>query len=819
MTNDDWSLLKRVFEEALTRGAEGRAAWLEEACAGRPEVRAEVQSLLAAQDEAGDFLERPALADVPPGWEPGGTNGSWIGRRLGPYRLVADVGRGGMGAVFLAERDDDQFRKQVAIKIIGTGATSPEMLRRFLAERQILATLEHPNIARLLDGGIAAGDMPYMVMEYIHGLPITEHCEKNRLGIRERLELFRTVCRAVHFAHQHLVVHRDLKPGNILVTADGTPVLLDFGIAKILDPLTPRGATTRLFRPFTPGYASPEQLRGAPATTATDVYSLGVILYELLAGSPPYQLEELPPDEALRLVEIPPQKPSARRPDGRLPFADDLDLVTLKAMRKEPAERYGSAQELADDVTRYLEGMPVLARRGSLRYVLRKLVARHKVAVAALATGAVLVATGVTAVGWEAHVANRERAQSQHRFNELRGLASFMIFDLHDEIARLPGSTEVRKKLVVHALEYLDSLARESAGDARLQSELAAAYISLGDVQGRPSAPNLGDPAGAQASYGKALGLAGRASALQPGNDSGMRQQAFVFLRLGELQGYAGSPRDARDNVQRALHILQARAGRAGAVAGARADLATAYLTMFLLIRPNDREGSRPYLNQAATLYERHLSEQPADDAAMNNVALANRYLATFSGPEASLTYLRRSLELDERRAARTPSAAAPRLDVSTDLSEIGNRLLNLGRNAEALKCFRRSLVIRQDLAAADPRNVLAQTRLGYSLLAVGRALFALNDFAGAAASLRKSAAVYAGYTAANPSDWLARVWLLADYARLGEAEIRLGHRGPGCDAFRRGSATWASLPAKARDVWTDDHGRISRGLAACSGN
>ena len=231
MIAGDWLLVKHIFEAALNCAIEERGTLLDESCAGRPEVREEVESLLAAHRKAGAFLDRA---------EPFGEASSWVGRRLGSYRLVAEIGDGGMGRVFLAERDDNQFRKQVAVKIIGAGGTHPEILRRFLDERQILATLDHPNIARLLDGGVTDDGMPYMVMEYITGLPITAHCERAGLSVRERLELFRTVSLAVHYAHQHLVVHRDLKPANIMVTPEGAAVLLDFGIAKMLDPLTSR---------------------------------------------------------------------------------------------------------------------------------------------------------------------------------------------------------------------------------------------------------------------------------------------------------------------------------------------------------------------------------------------------------------------------------------------------------------------------------------------------------------------------------------------------------------------------------------------------
>jgi non-specific serine/threonine protein kinase/serine/threonine-protein kinase len=678
---------------------------------------------------------------------------------------------------------------------------------------------------------MTADGMPYMVMEYIAGLPITEHCEKNGWGARQRMELFRTVCSAVHFAHQRLVVHRDLKPGNILVTPDGTPVLLDFGIAKMLDPLTPGGAaTTKLFRPFTPGYASPEQLRGVPTTTATDVYSLGVILYELLAGAPPYQLEGLPLDEAIRIVsETLPPGLSAHRTEAGLPFSDDLDFLTLKAMRKEPVERYGSGQELADDVKRYLDGMPVVARRGSLRYLVRKMIARHKVAVAAAAAGLALAVAGVGAVAWEAHIANQQRAKAQSRFDQLRGLARSLIFELHDDIATLAGSTEVRKKLVTRALSYLDSLAAEAAGDQQLQIELAAAYNRLGDVQGSPRGPNLGDPIAALASYRKGIQLARAALARHPQDDYAQQQLGLLHARIAEIQILREEAReDARDNLQQALKIFRPRAERAGAPADARSDLANALLDMFLLTRQTNGAQSVPFLDQALQLYEARLSEQPNDDSALRDVALAHRYWSTIStvytktgwkgNTETELLHLRRSLELDERRSAAYPSDAGARLDVSTDLSEIGHCFLGIGKAAEALQVYRRALAIRADLAAADPKNMLAHTRLGFAHLSVGGALDALKDNAGALESFRRSIAIFTEYTASNPSDELARIWLTAGYQGAGASEERLGRRSAACNAYRNARATVATVsPSGSQRENVDYYATVvQRGLSHC---
>ena len=444
-----------------------------------------------------------------------------------------------MGTVYLAVRDDDAFERRVAIKVLRRGMDTDAIVQRFRHERQILASLDHPCIAHLLDGGSTPDGLPFFAMEYIEGLPITEYCEAHRLDTTARLQLFRKVCSAIQYAHQNLIIHRDIKPANVLVTADGTPKLLDFGIAKLLNPEP--GAqmphTVAGLHLMTPEYASPEQVRGEPVTTAADVYSLGVLLYELLTGRRPYHLASRAPAEIARVVcESVPARPSTAvttRPDARA-FDDvatgehgdtaptrisaaaprsveverlrrrlvgDLDNIVLKALSKEPQRRYGSADRFSEDVRRHLAGLPVSARKDTLRYRAAKFVGRNRVAVAAAATAIVALVAGVIGTTWQARVARAERQQAEQRFDDVRRLANALLFDVHDRIQDLPGSTPARELLVTRALEYLDKLARDAGSRADLRSELAAAYLKVGDVQGRPLVPNLGDTSGALESY------------------------------------------------------------------------------------------------------------------------------------------------------------------------------------------------------------------------------------------------------------------------------------------------------------------------------
>jgi Tol biopolymer transport system component len=411
MNPERWQRIKEVLDTALELESGRRDAYLNEACEGDPGLRDEVVSLMASLDEAGDFLDESPLAAI----AEEETGDPLLGRRVGTYRITEEIGHGGMGTVYRALRVDDTFRKEVAIKIIRRGLTT-DLLRRFKHERQILATLDHPNIARLLDGGTTDDGLPYFVMDFISGQPIDEYCDAHRLSTTERLHLFRKVCSAVQSAHEALIIHRDIKPGNILIDSHGEPKLLDFGIAKILDPelstqtLDP---TATILRLMTPEYASPEQVRGEPVTQATDIYSLGVLLYELLTGRRPYRLRSRAPFEIAEIIcESLPDRPSTAvartevvtrrneksatitpevvsearrtRPEElRRTLCGDLDNIVLMSMRKEPHRRHSSVAHLSDDIQKYLDGGPVSARRDTTLYRVSKTLQRNKPAVLA----------------------------------------------------------------------------------------------------------------------------------------------------------------------------------------------------------------------------------------------------------------------------------------------------------------------------------------------------------------------------------------------------------------------------------------------------
>ena len=364
-----WARVKELFEAAVDLDPNQRTALLEKECGGDEALRAEIESLLKSDEQTGDFIEQPAFA-IPRDLFPDNAEEPFVGRQFGAYQVIREIGRGGLGAVYLAARADDEYRKQVAIKVIRRGLDTDDIIRRFRNERQILAQLDHPNIARLIDGGTTDDGLPYFVMEYVNGEPINAYCDANALPTTERLKLFRKVCAAVTYAHQNLVIHRDLKPSNILVTQEGEPKLLDFGIAKLLsagDELFTQ--TIPALRVMTPEYASPEQVKGDKIMTTSDVYSLGVLLYELLTGQRPYRLKTRTPEEIARAItEQEPERPSTavaqRRQNSpqseiRNPklFRGDLDNIVLMAMRKEPARRYTSVGQFSEDIRRHLDGI------------------------------------------------------------------------------------------------------------------------------------------------------------------------------------------------------------------------------------------------------------------------------------------------------------------------------------------------------------------------------------------------------------------------------------------------------------------------------
>ncbi|MBV9958073.1 MAG: serine/threonine protein kinase, partial [Acidobacteria bacterium] len=473
MNSERWRQVEDLLNEALELDPASRRKFVAEILAD--EVRCEVESLLAAEPDAEKFLAAPAVAlsssffleeDVPD---------ALAGQKIGSYKIVRELGRGGMGAVYLAERDDGKFQQRAAIKLLKRELNTADIRRRFAHERQILSKLEHPNIARLLDAGTTDDGLPFLVMEYVEGVPVDDYCAEKELTLTDRLQLFRTVCEAVAFAHRNLVIHRDLKPSNILVTQEGTPKLLDFGISKLLTPdfADDSSHTVTRLGAMTPEYASPEQLRGESVTTATDVYSLGVIFYELLTERRPFETKHHSAQELMQVIfETDPQRPSEaltregsartkdQRPKTKEPkirtqtLRGDLDNIALKALKKEPERRYSSVEQFSEDIRRHLSDLPVLARPDTLSYRAAKFVNRNKVAVVAGLLIVLSLLGGILATVWQARRAEASRLRAERRFNDVRKLSNALLFEITPKIERLEGSTEARQALVTQSLIY-----------------------------------------------------------------------------------------------------------------------------------------------------------------------------------------------------------------------------------------------------------------------------------------------------------------------------------------------------------------------------
>lgn len=529
-----WQKLKDVFNEVIELAPENRRAYLSELGINEETLSAELAELIDVDREAENFLGEPISLQSDSFSPP-----SFVGETIGHYRIVREVERGGMGVVFEAARSDGEFKQRVAVKLVNRNFFSDELVKRFRKERQILARLEHPNIVRLLDGGFTRGKTPYYVMEFIEGTPVNVYCRERNLDADQKLNLFLQICEAVAYAHRQLIVHRDLKPSNILVTKNGQIKLLDFGIAKILEADADAQTQTQN-APLTPAYSSPEQIKGETITTASDVFSLGAILYELLTERSPYEIYGVGRMEILRgICEIEPKPPSAlnakcevqntdlknnpatngkrkRIPHSvlRTSHSNDLDNIVLKALRKEKERRYDSVEQFAEDINSYLKGLPVKAHPQSFVYRAAKFIRRNRLAVSFAAIAVVLIAGGVVAALWQSFEARRQQQIAEQRFDQVRKIANSLIFDYHDEISKLEGTTRLREKLVIDGVNYLNAVSHEAADNVELLRETAIAYRKIGDAQGRPYDTNLGKLDEALISYQKSADLLEKAVSL-----------------------------------------------------------------------------------------------------------------------------------------------------------------------------------------------------------------------------------------------------------------------------------------------------------------
>ena len=751
MTPERWQQIKPILNGAREHGPAGRRQWLAEACAGDPDLLRDVESFLEHEERLEGFIEEPVLAAAAAAAR---FDEHEAGRLVGPYRLVRLLGKGGMGAVYLAERREE-FDQRVALKLVRRGLLSRETVRRFQEERQILARLEHPNVARLLDGGTTEDGLPYFAMELIEGTPIDRYCDEHALSTRQRLELFLPVCSALSAAHQSLVIHRDLKPGNILVDATGTPKLLDFGIAKRLRSSTDYLTTPMQQKALTLRYASPEQLRDEPVSTASDVYSLGVVLYLVLTGRLPCGLEGL---NGLRLMQAVceeiPAAPSALVMESRELLAEDgsvrklepeaiaacrdgdtatlrrrlvgdVDSIVAKALHKEPRDRYGSVEQLADDLRRHLQGLPVSARQGRLAYRVGKFARRHRLSLAAVAAMLVLALGFTLALVRQLH-------RTEQALGQAESVSSFVI-DLFQEAVpnQAPEAEPTMRDILGLGREKLtNSLEQKPIVRATLLFKMGEVYLKLGDY---PAAQEL---------LGESIELLRRYGGDHPDLATALHDLATVHHFSGELESAEALVREAIDLRRRLglvddlikptnslAAILGARGRFEEAAASFRENLALRRAKLgehhpnvatslrslgTTLFNAGDLEGAEPYLRQAHAL-RLELFGSEHTEVAKTLLSLGRLEHARGRLDEAEI-HLKEALRIRHRNLGEDHHHTA------TARMELAAVLLERGETATAGVLLPRVLETLYRIRPADDWQVAeAESLLGVILAASGR--------------------------------------------------------------------------------------------------
>lgn len=819
-----------MFHEVSAVDPEQRAALLLRLCDDDVALRTEVSSLVdASMREA--LQGRRRVDEARRAAEVGSG-----GRRVGPYILDRVLGRGGMGAVYLAHRADGQFEQQVAIKLIDLPLATELFRERFRFERQILAGLVHPYIARLLDGGVSDADELYLAMEYVAGAAITSHCDEAKLNLRERLELFAKVCSAVQFAHQNLVVHRDLKPANIFVVSDGTPRLLDFGTAKLLVPIAAdaaAGFTQHGLQSFTPQYASPEQVLGGAITTATDTYSLGVLLFVLLTGSPPYEIKEFTTAEMLRVIcSEAPQKPSAvprhtgARGNHPWHIDADLDAIVLKALRKEPERRYVTVDQLMGDIQAWLAGRPVLARRGNWRYRAGKFIRRNTLPLAVAVLLLFSVIGGIAGVLWQSHQAVQQRRRAEARSDDLRQLSNSLLSEIDEAIKELPGSTSVQRLLVERVLDHLDRMSRDAGNDRTADLDLINAYTRLGNLQGNPYDQNIGDPAGALVSLGKALTLAVRLQAAGAPDTEALAALALAQQSRSEVLFGVGRTEEAIVSMRAALQAFEARVASPGAPPAAYADAATAagslgdQLGQAGVASLGDRAGALTAYRQSLAFSSMALRLDPhfarsQRSIAVSHIKVANIIAAT--DPMAAMEEYRQSIRAWQAMPAVDQPAASTRRGIAMAQLKIAYALSETGDYARSLAEFDQASDSYEYYAAADKSDTRAQYDLAVFLS--GKALVYMDmlnpdlnaqgkerasNTQTAITLLRRSIGIRSRLVAIDPTNrgWVANE--AYEKTLLGTLEQETAEANEGAKLAAAGSAKLvelASLPDAAIDV------------------
>ena len=721
-SSSDWKQAREWFEALVEHPPAVREQRLGAASVSES-VRAEVRSLLAhhdAQAAAGGFLAGSAFS----------TSAT---PRCGPWQLLRPIGAGGMGEVFEARRADGSYEGRAAVKLLKRGMDSAAVLQRFALERNALARLGHPHIARLLDAGLSDDGRPFFAMELVEGVPIDQAAAS--LPLEARLALFLQLADAVAYAHRNLLVHRDLKPGNALVDGNGHVKLLDFGIARALTPIEGAELTNSMVAPpFTPHYASPEQARGEPVTTATDIYSLGVLLYVMLTGARPYGRDARTPAEAVKSVlEENPTRPSALSPQiatdpdwlrQRRRLRGDLDNVLLKALEKDAQRRYTSVDALADDIRAFLDGRPVGAHAPSLLYFASKFVRRHRAATLASAVAVLAMLGGTAGALWQARAAEAQRAVAQHRFVQVRTLARQLVFKYHDQVENLPGAVRVREMLLSDAAEFLDELSTAAAEDPRLAEELAGTYYRISRLQGLDPSINTGNHEAAERNLDKAIAQTRRYVDRPDTGTPALMEAINMRVSEAEVQQRLGRLTEADAHIRDAAALLDRALARDPRDTWALAAAISLHGVHARILGNQVGRASLGLWRQACDAADRARAAAELTLAADPANAYAPDSLAFTLGEQAECRLLagrfdeaaqlaERQVALRDQMAGKMPDDLDFRWQRAVARALRARVLSAKGRHDDALATWAEALAMGRAAAAADPANAGGVRRLG----------------------------------------------------------------------------------------------------------
>ncbi|WP_051670495.1 serine/threonine protein kinase [Bryobacter aggregatus] len=814
MSDARWIRVQSAFLEAAELAPDARSAFLDTFCEGDTELRADIESLLASDNWSTDAIadavhdEAALLLD----------DRNLTGQRLGPYRVLHEIGRGGMGTVYLAVRDDDQFQKQVAVKVVKRGMDTAEVLARFRHERQILANLEHPYIARLLDAGTTPDARPFFILEYVDGKNIDVYCREQKLSPAACCRLFLRVCEAVSYAHRNLVVHRDLKPGNILVNADHTPKLLDFGVAKLLSNEGDGSTTALPHRPFTPDYASPELVRGLPVTTAADVYALGAVLFEMLTGRRAQSITSSTPSEVERAVcEIEVTRPSSISSG----LNADLDNIVLMAMRKNPARRYSSVDLLAEDIQRYLDGKPIAARQDSYLYRSAKFLRRNWLEVGAATAVILSLVVGLAisvdqsrranaatqAALAERQIALQERSRAEHqskeamaareaeatqrgiadqqrlraelRATDLLQLSNHSLFEIHDSIKVLPGAIAARRAIVKSTLDYLARLEKESTADPRLRLTLSAAYYRLANIQGDIFGPSINDFAGARESLLHAESLLRPLYEKAPSDPQLLQRWIEIESALAENTNHIGNRGVAEASYLKLLPLTHRLAQISPDDRIAKTHEAHIESRLVYVVNPDQFAAAQHHATRMVQLYSELVRRFP------NQLELKQHYgggLATFGNHamrtgnlEVAADAYRQAIEIRETLLAADPNNAVSKRSLLVNYGNYATVLglawmPNLGRYADSRAYSQKAVTLARELVQSDAQDTNARYDLAMCLSRLGMVQPDPGGESSSLASLSEAIALIEPIYAANPKSTPVA-------AQLSMAREYAGHR------------------------------------------